>query len=582
LQRLRGGATKVIITSRSEEEWLGTEQRRKVELGGLDGEDRWAYADAILGDLGITIDRGDKDLVELMKLLDGHPLAMRVVLPRMEKQRAGELCVALRSNLAALGEGGDEAQKKIYATLKLVEDVLPEDLKPLLVLLGLHERFVDGDYLETMAKQVDEAWTRQQIDRFLGALSNAGLLRDRGQAIHEMHPVLTGFLRATAGQEASEGNRDRWSRSFVDFMGDYIDMLAPLKRHEQRDSFHVHSANFYHALNEAKRLSMDLHQGALTQGLATNAHNTRNFSEAQALFERLAEVCREVDAPEKEGAAYHQLGNIAQDQRDFAAAADWYHKSLEFKEKQGNEHGAAITYHQLGVIAQKQHDFVAAKNWYHKALAINKEQGDDYNTAITYHQLGRIAEDHHDFSAAEDWYRKALAIKEKQGNEHGAASTYHQLGVISQKQHDFAAAKDWYHKALAISEKQGNEHDAACTYHQLGIIAQKQRHLTAAEALYHRSLAINEKQGDERGAAITYAQLSVLAALQGHVDESGRWLIKAICAFKSCNDPESAQQTTSHFLAFHNAASLHERAKLEGLWKTASLGDLPVYSEPNF
>ena len=108
LQRLRGGESKVLITSRSEEAWLGSEQRRKVDLGGLDGEEVWEFAEKILGDVGVAINREDKDLVDLMKLLGGHPLAMRVVLPRLEKQRAGELCKALQSNMAALGDGGDK------------------------------------------------------------------------------------------------------------------------------------------------------------------------------------------------------------------------------------------------------------------------------------------------------------------------------------------------------------------------------------------------------------------------------------------------------------------------------------------
>ncbi len=94
----------MIITSRSDEEWLGSEQRRKVELGGMDREETWAYAERILGDLGVAIDREDKDLVELMKLLGGHSLAMRVVLPRLEKQRAGELSTTLRSNMVAFAE----------------------------------------------------------------------------------------------------------------------------------------------------------------------------------------------------------------------------------------------------------------------------------------------------------------------------------------------------------------------------------------------------------------------------------------------------------------------------------------------
>jgi hypothetical protein len=41
LDGLRGGATKVLITSRSEEDWLGPQRRWKLPLGGLDGEERW-------------------------------------------------------------------------------------------------------------------------------------------------------------------------------------------------------------------------------------------------------------------------------------------------------------------------------------------------------------------------------------------------------------------------------------------------------------------------------------------------------------------------------------------------------------
>src|SRR5271157_4867387 len=71
LAKLRGGQTKVIITSRSDEEWLETTNRYEIPLGGLQGEERWDYCEVILRDLGLTIDRKDADLVTLMDLLGG-------------------------------------------------------------------------------------------------------------------------------------------------------------------------------------------------------------------------------------------------------------------------------------------------------------------------------------------------------------------------------------------------------------------------------------------------------------------------------------------------------------------------------
>lgn len=44
LDGLRGGKTKVVITSRSTEEWLGSQRRFLLPLGGMDDEERWSTA----------------------------------------------------------------------------------------------------------------------------------------------------------------------------------------------------------------------------------------------------------------------------------------------------------------------------------------------------------------------------------------------------------------------------------------------------------------------------------------------------------------------------------------------------------
>ncbi len=523
LAKLRGGQTKVIITSRSDEAWLENTNRYEISLGGLQGEERWDYCEVILRDLGLTIDRKDADLVTLMDLLGGHPLAMRVILPRLAKLKAAALIQALQSNLTALGPSGDPAQDKLFATLRFAEQSLPDDLRPLLVPLALHERFVVASYLEIMAKQVDPSWTRAPIDRFLGALAVAGLLHDRGQGIFEMHPALTGFLRATRPPGASDEPGERWSRAFVGLTGTLADQLAPRELHEQRGQFFLHGANFHVALGEAERLKMDFDSRALIQSLAAHAQNTRNFQEAAHLFERLATSWKNHGGAEGEASAYHQLGNIAREQRDFAGAEQWYRKALAIFEKQGDEHHAAGTYHNLGINAQEQRDFTGAEQWYRKAMAIFEKQGDEHGAAITYHQLGTIAAEQRDFAGAEQWYRKSLAIEEKQGDEHGAAITYHQLGRIAEEQRDFASAEQWYRKAMAIEEKQGDEHGAASTYHQLGMIVQEQRDFASAEQWYRKALAICIKYGDKYHEEMTRSNLERLreAAGPGSIPEPG-------------------------------------------------------------
>ena len=54
---------------------------------------------------------------------------------------------------------------KLYATLRYVEDGLPDELKPLLYPLGLHEGYVDADYLAQMAGHAGQPYTGRTRNR---------------------------------------------------------------------------------------------------------------------------------------------------------------------------------------------------------------------------------------------------------------------------------------------------------------------------------------------------------------------------------------------------------------------------------
>jgi len=418
LERMRDGATKILITSRSGEDWLGPQLSWKLPLGGFDGKERWEYCETILRDLGMTVNREDRDYAELMKQLDGHPLAIRVMLPQLEKCSAAEIVRALRGNLqelklAAGAEAADkEASAQLLVALRFIEHALPEWLQPLLQPLSLHEAYVGLDYIETMAKLVPGDWSRAQIDQLMGALATAGLVGDLGQESYELHPALTAYLRSYSdGHAAESAGWDDWNRAFVHVMAVFADSLTSLPSHQQRGPFRLHGANFSAALAECERLAMVEEEKALTQSLAVWAQNSKNFVEAERLFLHLAQH------EQMAAGAYHELGMLSLEQRDLTAAEQWYRKSLAIWEEQGNEHDASITYHQLGMVALERHDFVAAEQWYRKSLAISEKHGDENGAAITYHRLGWVEKQQSDLAAAEQWYRKSLAIREKRGNE---------------------------------------------------------------------------------------------------------------------------------------------------------------------
>ena len=562
LRQLRGGRSKILITSRSSENWLATTEAFRLPLHGLRGEDVWAYCNAVVRDLGLTIDRDDNDCLKLLNELDGHPLALRSVLLQLAEAPARELLNRLQRHFS--GQTGDESTRRIFAALALLDQGLPDEYGPILQMIGLHQRYVDIHHVAHMMQFPDATPEHRVLMGCFRMLERGGLLHHAGRGVYSLHPALRGFLATT------HSPKKEYVELFVNFMAQYADRLAPKELHEQRGPFGIHGANFRHALACASHVSEVC---ALTQSLASFVLNSRDFAAAKDLFERLAQACLAAGDPLGSSGAYHQLGMIAQEQRDFETAERWYLKSLAIEERLGNEHGAASTYHQLGIVAQAQRDFETAERWYLKSLAIEEKRGNEHGAASTYHQLGIIAQAQRDFETAERWYLKSLAINEKQRNEHAAAISYHQLGTIAEEQRDFETAERWYLKSLAIEERLGNKHGAAITYHQLGRVAEERRDFETAERWYLKSIAINEKNGNEHDAAISYHQLGRVAQERENFAAGGEWTVRSIVIDLQLNNRHSLLLSLKTFLRCLRLADTSTQVTLRKHWQAAGLDE---------
>jgi tetratricopeptide (TPR) repeat protein len=601
LARLRGGQTRVLITSRSPEEWLGpTNIGKPIALGGLDGEERWEFANTIVRDLGLKLDRKDPALSKLMDSLKGHPLAMRVVLSKLQTMTAEQLTTGLRANFTQLlATTSDETEAMLFATLRVATDALPEEWKPLLIPLGLHEGYAATDVLEVMAETGDATVTRAMIDSCFAALENAGLVRVVTLGNYELHPLLTSYLRSAQAAQPSTV-RETWTRAFVGIMGHLAYQLAPLRLHEQRIPFLLHEASFHTARAMAEHLGMNKDYGALTQSLAVYAEHTHNYPLAQIFYDQLQAHYEKIGNEEGRSVSLHQLGIIAHLRRDFALAEQLYRKSLEIVERLGDERGAAANYHQLGMVARERRDLAAAEQWYRKALEVFERLKIDHDAAKTYHQLGMVAEDRQDFAAAEQSYHKSLEIEERLGDDHGAgayyqlgnvalrgndltaaeqcygkslkiaerlgiehgtAMIYHQLGIVALKRWDLALAEQWYRKSLDIDERLGDEHGAAKTYYQLGRVAQVRRDMALAEQWYRKSLDIKERQGNERGAADTYHQLGIVAEERQDFEAAWSMFLKAQALFERFEDPHNSEMVLESLVRTIRNAPLDLRLK---------------------
>jgi hypothetical protein len=236
LEELRGGASKILITSRGEEDWLGAANLYKVPLRGLQGEERWELCRIILNDLGKKIDRTDTQLVQLMDALDGHPLMMRIVLQLLEKKTPGFLLNALKKGLSDISIVGDASSDKLQSALRLAIKSVPRDLRPLLIPLSLNERFIFRDALAQIAYQEDNKyWTSIKIDSFFRIMKVAGLVQEMSEGVFELHPAISSFLRST---HKNTEEMMAWTWNFVAAFAVFFKSLANLPFHDQRPYFY--------------------------------------------------------------------------------------------------------------------------------------------------------------------------------------------------------------------------------------------------------------------------------------------------------------------------------------------------------
>ncbi len=175
---LAGGHTLILLGSRSGEEWLakGTFDKNVYELPGLDHEAASTLAERILERHNATRYRQDADLLKLLKLLDGFPLALEVVLANLARQTPTEVLSALQAGDVSLDKGN--AQEKTESILRCIDyshsNLSPEAQQLLLYLAPFTSVFDLGllePYTTLLRKQ--PALTALPVERWMEVLQEA-------------------------------------------------------------------------------------------------------------------------------------------------------------------------------------------------------------------------------------------------------------------------------------------------------------------------------------------------------------------------------------------------------------------------
>jgi CHAT domain/AAA domain len=152
LTDLAKGHTLVLLGSRGGEDWLakGSFDDNIYELPGLDPEAATTLADRILERNNASKYRQDEDLRKLIKVLDGFPLALEVVLANLTHQTPTEVLAALQAGDVSIDPKSD-SQDKTESILRCIDyshSNLSPEAQQLLLCLAPFTSVVDTGMLD--------------------------------------------------------------------------------------------------------------------------------------------------------------------------------------------------------------------------------------------------------------------------------------------------------------------------------------------------------------------------------------------------------------------------------------------------
>ena len=557
LADLSKGHTMVLLGSRGGEGWLekDTFDDNVYDLGGLDDEAASTLADRILERNNAAKYRQDEGLRKLIKVLDGFPLALEVVLANLAHQAPSQVLEALQAGDVKLDIDESKQQdrnifeqktKSILRCINYSHSNLSPEAQQLLLCLAPFTSVVDTGALDnyTIHLRQQPVLAMLPFERWVEVLREAknwGLLSPDPTIPRFLHlqPIFPYFLRNrlyTSEQKKVRSAVEMAFREHYDQLGKMLFQLLDSKEPQERQKGQIITYLEYENLITALKLALAAKVsiiklfGPLSTYLDTIQEQRRSLELGQMVLAHL-----EAYPPDKLAG---QLGvefagvidYIASRQlklKQYAAAEASYQKALSIwlENKSYDAHTikrqSATIYHQLGRVAEEQRQWSQAEQYYLQALEIDIEYNDWHSQARTYHQLAKMAQAQRQWEQAEQYYQQALQLKIESNDRYNQAETYHQLAMMAQEQRQWQQAEQYYQQALQLFIESNDRYSQARTYLDLGRMAQAQRQWSQAEQYYLQALQLFIEFNDRHSQAKVYALLGARGAGPAAVESYG-------------------------------------------------------------
>ncbi len=419
LLKLARGSTFVLIGSHGGLDWLATDTfHDNVHfLFGLDAEAISLLTDHILRKNHVNNYREDEDLQQVLKLLEGFPQAMEVVLANLGSHTPSEVLQNLKSGSIEMGQ--DHLEKSATSSINSSYRRLSPEAQQLLLCLAPFTSVINispsasNHYIAQLRQQPAlAAFPFDYWSRAIQEAQDVGLMcpdSTISPGFLRLQPLLPCFLRkyqSTAEQREVLQAVEKVFCEYYQQVGLQLNQLLTSQDMVAKQSglsyVSMEFENLVTGLNLAllAQTSIAGYADVLLQFLITMHDLPRGLALCQHILVHFDQLSVDTigdplgfELANTLGFMSHWLFELKQYAMVEALCLGILQlipQLAQLDEKRGNML-SAHAYLQLGMLKDEQRDFLVASHYYEQAMQIYKKFNDLHGQATLYHNMGVMA-----------------------------------------------------------------------------------------------------------------------------------------------------------------------------------------------
>ncbi|MBN2394819.1 MAG: tetratricopeptide repeat protein [Anaerolineae bacterium] len=525
--------------------------------------------------------QADLDAIpDVISWLQGHPLALMLVVPLMAKRGIRRVWLDLQQ----------QPLKGVEAAFAVSYNRLTTTQQQLFMRLSVFAISFEWEAAEVLLpgeENVDEALdvlVQRALVSFDGArYAYHALLRQYGYARLQdvgdprpVHRLVAKYLRSKITDRSLGGTPeeileevDQWesAEAWEDFARNANDLVGSLDRVGYWEEIRV---RLMHAL-ETVRQQLDLPdlEAYLLQNLGVILTKQVKWDQAVASYEQSLVILERSNDMQGIAQVSNNLGFIFANKGEWDRAIKYYERSLAIKERTNDTLGIAKTKENLANVYALKGEWNLAAKMYEENLVFYERIDDVHQTAMTLNNLGLIYTNKGEWDRAITMYDQSLVILERVSDIHGMSSVFCNLGGAYLQKGQWDKALRYYKKSLAASEHIGDELGKAKAWMGIGQVYESKRKWNQAIKMYEQSLAIQERVGDVLGTSQTLSNLGSVYLAKGEWDRAATIFEQSLVIKERIGDVGGLARTQSNLASTYaakgewdQAIAMHEKSLL--------------------